>query len=148
MTIVKQFENLCQRHTEFPFVLATETSGIAHRVGPKRRLVLPGDLRRPEQHLGSDGLEAVATAQAISDLRHAVQCLRDGIGDRRIEVVEDLRSPIIDGSNQVREGVGGKWIKASLPCVVKLQGFRLATNGRLMSQIRTSSMTKLIYGHC
>ena len=145
MTIVKQFEDLCYGHTQVPAVV---TASKGHRVGAERRFELAGDLRWSEQHLGSDGLEAVATAQAISDLRHAVQCLRDGIGDRRIEVVEDLRSPIIDGSNQVREGVGGKWIKASLPCVVKLQGFRLATNGRLMSQIRTSSMTKLIYGHC
>lgn len=106
MTIVKQFENLCQGHTKLPFILAVETPGITHWVGTERRPDLAGDLRWAEQHLGSDGFKAVAPAQTIGDLRHPVQRFGDGVGNRRIEVVEDLGSPVIDGSNQVGEGSG------------------------------------------
>src|SRR5215469_8122441 len=98
MISFQQLDQLCQRHTEVSLV---DARGEQVRISPKWRSKLPGDLRWAEQHLGPDRLEAVATPHPVGDLRHAVQRLSEGVRDAAVEVVENLRTPIIDGPDQV-----------------------------------------------
>ena len=91
MTSVQQFDQMWQGHT----VVVCASPVEFHQTG--ERFGLLDVLGLAEENLGSDGFKRVATAHSVGDLRHAVYGFRVGIGDRGIEVVEDLRTPVIHG---------------------------------------------------
>lgn len=128
MTVDKQFENLWQGHAE---VSVIEASGEQRRVGTEGWSNVPVGLRRPEEHLRPNRLEAVATAHAVDNLRQPVQRLGECVGDPAIEVVEDLGSPVVNGSDQFGECGPGRRIEARLPGVVEFGGFSAAIKSTL-----------------
>lgn len=56
-----------------------------------------------EQNLGSQRLKAVAAAQSVHYANQIVQRLGVGIGDRVLEVVQDLRHPVLERTGEVVE---------------------------------------------
>jgi hypothetical protein len=114
MTITKQLDDLCQRHTKIPVVIEAGTQLPLYASGCFES---PGLSGHAEEHFGSDGLKAVAPAQSVGDLHQTIQGLGKGIGYPVLEVVEDFWTPIVHGPDQLEEGVGCDRIKASLPCV-------------------------------
>lgn len=76
MTSAQKVDQMWQEHAEISPVVAAEVQGriLAEWQSPLARL-----LRRPEQHLGFDGVEAVATPHPVCNLHQPVQGFREGI---------------------------------------------------------------------
>ena len=99
MTSVQQLDQVWQGHTiviSAPKVKFTQSG---------ERLRLLDVLGLSEENLGSDGFKRVAPAHSVGDLCHAVDGFGIGVRNRSIEVVEDFWTPVIDCSDDLKEGI-------------------------------------------